>query len=143
VKLYINQLKVINEIPPNSLDQLPCCDRLSANETVACRAQKGGKSMAAFKRYGDVYYDIRGRALQVKDYINDSIASEIRPADIEVYQQWRLQQKAGRGKNMVCEHTVSTVTVNRELAIMRRIYNVALKNDLVEKNPVIQVDVLF
>ena len=78
----------------------------------------------------------------MKDYINDSIASEIRPADIEVYQQWRLQQKARRGKKMVCEHTVSTVTVNRELAIMRRIYNVALKNDLVEKNPVIQVDML-
>ena len=88
------------------------------------------------------YHDIRGRALALKRHFGGFMASEILPATVEAYQQSRLHQHVRRGKSMVCVHTVSRATVNRELAVMRRIYNVAMRNDLVERNPVAQVEML-
>ena len=37
---------------------------------------------------------------------------------------------------------ISPASVNREISVMRRIYNLAIKNELVDKNPVFKVDFL-
>jgi len=88
------------------------------------------------------YRDIRRRALKLKKVFGYVGATVITAADIENYMHKRMKDKAMK-HNADSGTTISPASVNREISVMRRIYNLAIKNDLVEKNPVFKVDFLM
>jgi integrase len=65
----------------------------------------------------------------LKAHFGSMLAREIRPYMIEEYQQKRLSQKTLRGANY------RPASVNREFEVLKRIFNLALRDELIEKNP--------
>ncbi len=61
------------------------------------------------------------------------LVREIKPAMVENYQQQRSQEMTMRGKNR------STASVNREITVLRRMFNLAVREELADKNPCWQV----
>lgn len=62
---------------------------------------------------------------------------EIKPAMIEAFQHRLLKRRCRRGKG-----SYAPAAVNRFLEIMKRIFNLALREDMVEKNPCLKVSKL-
>ena len=62
---------------------------------------------------------------------------QIKPAMIETFQHRMLKRRCKRG-----EKTYAPATVNRHLEILKRIFNLALREDMVEKNPCLKVSKL-
>jgi site-specific recombinase XerD len=56
-------------------------------------------------------------------------ANEIKPSMIEAYQHKRLSTISCRGTPF------KPASVNRELEVMRRIFNLAVREEMVERNP--------
>ncbi len=77
------------------------------------------------------------RSKLLKDYFGLMNARKIKPAMIETFQHEMLT-KPLEGKTK----TFKPATVNRMLALMKRIYNLAIREDLVEKNPCFKVALL-
>jgi integrase len=86
--------------------------------------------LKALKSYGDVV----GRTRSPQRFFQDKKASELLPSDIVSYQYWRKEQKARRNKS-VCRYNVSNASVNRELAILKQCFNLAIREQLLDKNP--------
>ena len=63
-------------------------------------------------------------------------AREIRPTDIEAYQDQMLRARSNRGR------PYKPATVNRFVTLFKRIYNLAIRDDMVEKNPCWKVRML-
>ncbi len=61
---------------------------------------------------------------------------EIKPSMVEKYQRQRLQETTGRGKLR------SAASVNREITVLKRMFNLAVREELVEKNPCWKVQAL-
>jgi integrase len=80
------------------------------------------------------YKDIRRIALLLKDRFGDRLAGQIKPSDVESYQAQRRNEKARKGSHSM-NRMVSPGSVNRELAVMKRVFNLAMREELVEKNP--------
>jgi len=81
------------------------------------------------------YKDIqRSKALKVN--FGHIKASRIKPYIIEEYQQKRLRENSYKGTPL------KPATVNREFALMRRIFNLAKRDGLVERNPCEKVSIL-
>jgi integrase len=56
-------------------------------------------------------------------------AREIKPTDIETFQDRMLSTLSKRGKSY------KPATVNRFVTLLKRVYNLAIRDDMVEKNP--------
>jgi len=76
------------------------------------------------------------RSKTLKEFFGQMKASGVKPAMIESFQQEMLGRKSSRATSY------KPATVNRMLALMKRIYNLALREELVEKNPCFKVAML-
>jgi len=76
------------------------------------------------------------RSRVLKENFGHFLAEEIKPSMIEAYQEKRLNQLTKRGTK------TRPATVNRELALMKRIYNLAIRDGLVDVNPCFKVQML-
>ena len=65
------------------------------------------------------------------EFFSGWLLSEIDQGPIEKYKAWRIVQKSS-----VTGRLLRPATVNRELAALRAVFNLALKHDLVKVNPV-------
>ncbi len=65
------------------------------------------------------------------DFFSGWLLSEVDQGAIEKYKTWRISQKS-----FVTGHSLRPATVNRELAALRAVFNLALKHGLVKANPV-------
>jgi integrase len=63
-------------------------------------------------------------------------AREIKPTDIEAFQDQILKTRSNRGR------PYKPATVNRFVTLIKRIYNLAIRDDMVEKNPCWKVPML-
>jgi len=77
----------------------------------------------------------RGEILKVHFGLRN--AREIKPAMIETF-QYDMLTKPREGKKRVYK----PATVNRMLALMKRIYNLAIREEMVERNPCFKVSML-
>ena len=77
------------------------------------------------------------RSKILKDHFGLKNAREIKPAMIEIFQDNLLTKPREEGKK-----AYKPATVNRMLALMKRIYNLAIREDRVEKNPCFKVSML-
>jgi len=80
--------------------------------------------------------DVSRMAVLLDEFGNCNVR-EIKPAMIEAFQHWLLKRRCRRGKG-----SYAPATVNRFLEIMKRIFNLALREDMVEKNPCLKVSKL-
>jgi integrase len=85
--------------------------------------------------------DIRRIARLLKERFGDRLASQIKPSDVENYQVQRRKENTRRGSRPI-KQKVSSGAVNREVAIMKRIFNLAMREELVERNPCWKVSML-
>ncbi|HKQ06193.1 MAG TPA: site-specific integrase [Blastocatellia bacterium] len=74
-------------------------------------------------------YDFRLRLTVLQDYFGKRKLRAITHGDIERFRAIRLQTKTRHGKQR------SIATVNRELSLLRRIFNVAARSGWIIKNP--------
>jgi len=77
------------------------------------------------------------RSKILKDHFGLKNARELKPAMIEIFQDNLLSKPREGGKK-----AYKPATVNRMLALMKRIYNLAIREDRVEKNPCFKVSLL-
>lgn len=69
------------------------------------------------------------RSRNLKRYFGRFMSSKLRSSDIERYQQARLRETNYKGT------LNKPATINRELALMKRIFNLAIRDELVSRNP--------
>jgi len=84
------------------------------------------------------YRDVVGRTKPLKRFFQNRMASELLPSDIYTYQGWRRSQKVSKHRKkeqIVCNYNVSNATVNREVAILKQCFNLAVREQLLDKNP--------
>lgn len=85
------------------------------------------------------YKDIVGRTRPLKKFFQDRKASELLPSDAESYQVWRKKQNVCKHntlkKQTVCSKQVSNATVNREVSVLKRCFNLAIREKLLKENP--------
>lgn len=74
-------------------------------------------------------YKIKQHCRRLKEVFGSMRAEEIKPSMIEAYQQKRLTETSYR------RTLYRPASVNRELEVMRRIYNLAMREEMVSKNP--------
>ncbi len=74
-------------------------------------------------------YKIRQHCHRLKDDFGTMKANEIKPSMIEAYQHKRLSDVSRRGT------TYRPASINREMEVMRRIYNLAIREEMAIKNP--------
>ena len=72
---------------------------------------------------------VREHCGTLKTYFGNILAREIKPYMVEEYQQIRLQEKTRRGT------PYKPSSVNRELEVMKRLFNLAVRDELVDRNP--------
>jgi integrase len=72
---------------------------------------------------------IRQHGESLKEAFGNAKASQIKPGDVEAYREKRLLQTHYRGT------TYRPASVNREIEVTRRVFNLAMRDDRVEKNP--------
>jgi integrase len=72
---------------------------------------------------------IKQHCRKLKEAFGKLRADEIKSSMVEEYQQKRLSEISYRGT------TYKPASVNRELEVMRRIYNLAMREEMVVKNP--------
>ena len=73
---------------------------------------------------------------KLKDFFGTKLASQITPALVAEYQEHRLAQKSYRGT------ATAPATVNRETACLKTMFNKAIRDEKVEKNPMRGVKLL-
>lgn len=87
-----------------------------------------------FLTYGRVHKRSWARDVEhvhkLKAYFGDVPARDIKPAQVEEYIAHRRRRKKPTGD------LLAPATINRELACLRTIYNRAIRNEKLEKNPV-------
>lgn len=72
----------------------------------------------------------------LKEHFGRRPAREIKPTDIETFQDRLLETPSKRGR------PYKPATVNRFTTLFKRIYNLAIRDDMVEKNPCWKVPLL-
>jgi site-specific recombinase XerD len=65
------------------------------------------------------------------------LAHEIKPAMVETFQHELLKRRCQRKKT-----TFRPASVNRVIALMKRIFNLAMREEFVDKNPCFKVSML-
>jgi integrase len=71
-------------------------------------------------------------------YFGDNLLREITPATVEAYRRKRLGEPSGRTPDTL----TAKATVNREVALLKTIFNKAIDNDKAERNPCQKVKML-
>jgi integrase len=106
-----------------------------------------------FKEVVDWYLElpgVKGRAYfkdivryceKWKGHFGDILIEEIKPSMVEQYRQKRLQETSCRGKNPT-KRLVTPASVNKEVSTLKRIFNLAIREDLASKNPCWKVEKL-
>lgn len=74
-------------------------------------------------------YKVRQHCMRLKETFGDLRADDIKPSMIEAYQQKRLSEVTYRGT------PYKPASINREIEVMRRIYNLAMREEMVSRNP--------
>jgi integrase len=72
---------------------------------------------------------IRQHCESLKKAFGNAKASQIKPGDVEEYREKKLLQTHYRGTSY------RPASVNREIEVMRRIYNLAMRDEMVDRNP--------
>ena len=80
------------------------------------------------------YKDVVGRTKPLKEYFGDRKAQEVQKSCAREYRRWRKEQKAKRNES-ICSANVASASVNREVACLRRCYNLAIEEGIVKDNP--------
>ena len=88
-------------------------------------------SEATHQAGGRTHVRYRVSSVALLKYFSDWMLTEIDPGSVEKYKQWRACQKGKRTGRVLCP-----ATVNRELAALRSILNLAIKQGLIRSNPV-------
>jgi len=70
------------------------------------------------------------------EFLGSTPADQVRPEDVERWRRKRLSEKTRLGK------PTSPATVNRATSFLRRLYNLAIRDGLLDKNPVSRVKAL-
>jgi integrase len=91
---------------------------------------------------GRVYYkDIVRYCEKWREYFGDILVEDIKPSMVEKYRQERLQQTSYRGKH-ASNQKVTPASVNKEVSTLKRIFNLAIREGLANKNPCWKVEKL-
>ena len=88
------------------------------------------------------YKDVACRTRPLKRFFENRRASELLPSDVSAYMTWRKEQKVRKhhkDEQIVCRQNLSNAAVNRETAILKQCFNVAIREQLLEKNPCVGV----
>jgi len=80
--------------------------------------------------------DISRACRDLDKVFGSMLIKDIKPAMVEKYQHQRLQEKTYKRKAR------STANVNRTIAVLKRMFNLAVREDLVPKNPCWKVKML-
>lgn len=90
---------------------------------------------------GRVYYkDVVRYCEKWREYLGKNITiGEIKPSMIEKYRQFRLTQPSYRGK-YPSNQNVTPASVNKEVSVLKRIFNLAIREDIATKNPCWKVE---
>lgn len=89
---------------------------------------------------GRVYYqDVVRHCESWRKYFGDILVDDVKPRMVDKYRQERLQQTAYRGK-YASKQKVAPATVNKEVSTLKRIFNLAIRDDLATKNPCWKVE---
>jgi integrase len=70
----------------------------------------------------------------LKNYFGQMKARDIKPSLVEEYREMRLNTKSSHGR------LYKPASINREVEVLKRIFNLALRDELVEKNPCWKVE---
>jgi integrase len=80
-------------------------------------------------RQNKTFRDIERACRDLEKVFGPMLAKEIKPAMLEKYQSQRLREPTCHGKPR------SAANVNRTIAVMKRMFNLAVREDLADKNP--------
>jgi integrase len=80
--------------------------------------------------------DIERACRDLEKVFGPMLIKDIKPAMVEMYQDRRLEEPTWQGKPR------STANVNRTITVMKRMFNLALREEMVEKNPCFKVEML-
>lgn len=80
------------------------------------------------------YSDVVGRTKHLKKHLGDRKAHQVKREDVREYRKVRKTQKGIRKKDNGFSK-VANATVNREIAALRRCYNLAIEEEIIEHNP--------
>jgi integrase len=80
--------------------------------------------------------DIERSCRDLERVFGPRLIKDIKPAMVEMYQKQRLREPTWCGKPR------STVNVNRTIAVLKRMFNLAVREDLLPKNPCWKVKML-
>ena len=80
--------------------------------------------------------DIERACRDLEKVFGQVLVREIKPAMVEEYQRRRLQEPTWHGKPR------SAANVNRTIAVLKRMFNLAVREELMEKNPCWKVKML-
>ena len=76
-----------------------------------------------------------------KKYFGDILADDIKPSMVEQYRHERLKQISYRGK-YPSKQKVAPASINKEVSTLKRIFNLAIREDMAIKNPCWKVEQL-
>ena len=87
-----------------------------------------------------VYYkDVVRYCEKWRKYFDNVLVDDIKPSMVEEYRQKRLQQTSYRGK-YASKQKLAPASVNKEVSTLKRIFNLAIREDLAAKNPCWKVE---
>ena len=87
-----------------------------------------------------VYYkDVVRYCEKWRNYFDNVLVDDIKPSMVEEYRQKRLQQTSYRGK-YASKQKLAPASVNKEVSTLKRIFNLAIREDLAAKNPCWKVE---
>ncbi len=122
--------KIKGQIAEGSFQITPERTRLNFDEMVDEFLEKHSKvEKASYER--DMYI---GKNL--KKYFKSTPLDQITPYDIKCWRQWRCKHTTNKGT------LVSKATLNRELAFMKTMFNMAVEWNYLDENPAIKLKLL-
>jgi integrase len=80
--------------------------------------------------------DIERACRDLEKVFGPILVREIKPAMVEMYQKQRLEEPTWQGKPR------STANVNRTITVMKRMFNLAVREELADKNPCWKIKML-
>jgi len=83
------------------------------------------------------YNDDLSRSVILKEAFGNHLAHDIKPAMVEAFQHELLNRKCQRKKTKV-----KPASVNRVIALMKRVFNLAVREEFVDRNPCFKVSML-
>ena len=87
-----------------------------------------------------VYYpDVVRNCQRWEKFLGEIAVDDVKPSMVERYREERLKEWSYRGKNKTTRK-VAPATVNREVSTLKRMFNLAIREDLASKNPCWKVE---